>query len=155
MKEITKQKTITEVIGYEAEDGTQFSSKVECEKYENSALNAIRGMFRKLMVSEPFSENCIWEHYGYGSDEYMMCVVDIKTEDDLKVAIMYQNEVDPTATKKFDTDMIGKKILVDLGYNNGWGDPQCIIMGSIPDLVKEFKKTLEFWFTYEDERKVS
>jgi len=156
MKEIVKERVIKEVTGYEATDGTMFKTKEECEKYENSSLAAIRGMFRNLMVDEPFPECSIYEDFGYGSEEYFFCVVDIKDEEDLKVALMYQNEVAPNSAIQFNPTMIGKRILVGIGdWERGteWYGNLCSIQGEIPDLMKKLKKKLTYYFSKPEERK--
>ena len=150
MKGLTRERVITEVTGYEANDGTWFRTKEECEKYEGSAREAISTQFRKLMLEEPFSECCIYESFGYGSEEYMMCVIEIKNENDLKIATMYQNEIDPTSSTKFDSSMIGKRLLISLGdcYDN-----ICYINGTMSDMCKKFKYEISRYFKTPEERK--
>ena len=52
MKAITNVKTVEEIVGYEACDGTRFTTKEECQKYENTAEAVIKGRFKKLVVKE-------------------------------------------------------------------------------------------------------
>ena len=54
MKEITKEHTkVEKYTVYQAVDGTEFTQKEECVKYENSALGVLRGKIKRLTVCEP------------------------------------------------------------------------------------------------------
>lgn len=51
MEKIEKQKTTTYEM-WQASDGTEFSLKEECQKYEESAKGVLRDRFKKLVVAE-------------------------------------------------------------------------------------------------------
>ncbi len=151
MKELKVTRTIEEVTGYEADDGRRFKTEEECRKYENSAKYAIYNQFIKLGISEPFSECQIWENYGYGSEEWSLIVVDIKDENDLKIANMFaEMQVPKTSFPddfRFNSSHIGKRILVGIGSEY---DANCYIYGTFDDLVNKFKNDMNKFFNPED-----
>lgn len=51
MKEVIKEK-VQKYTMYEAIDGTEFSTKTECEKYEESAKGVVRARISKLIVGK-------------------------------------------------------------------------------------------------------
>jgi hypothetical protein len=72
MKEITKERTITEKYTlYEAFDGQEFTDKKECQKYEESALGVARGKLQSLIVSE---SNDAWSLMG-GCDDHEVVAI--------------------------------------------------------------------------------
>lgn len=114
MKEMKRTRTIEEVTGYEAEDGTVFLTKEECEKYESTAKVAVYKAFKELMVNgKEFAECEIWENYGYGSEEFDLAVIEIKNETDLEIANRYYELSGGHSISK---DYIGKKVLVNIGF---------------------------------------
>lgn len=151
MKEIKTTRTIEEITAYEANDGTRFNTKEECEKYESSAEYAISEQFKSLMIREPFTEYEIYEYFGYGSEEYTYVTIEIKDERDLNIALMYQNIRDKTCNKKFNKDMIGKRLLVNLG--NDCYDKLCYPLYNYEELIDKFKNETKKYFMTEEERK--
>lgn len=149
MKEITMQRTITEVTGYKANDGTVFNTKEECQKYEQSAEAAITQMFYDICVKvyddkDPrFPESTIWENYGYGNEEYNYVVADIKSETELKIANMFSDMYAPRYGQKLSTDYIGKRVLISVGSTY---DKSFYIKGTEEELIDEFKKTMKRYF---------
>ena len=76
MKEITKERTVTEKYTvYEAFDGQEFTDGKECLKYEESALGVARGKVQPLFVS---IGNDAWTLMG-GCDDHE--IVAVKFED--------------------------------------------------------------------------
>ena len=130
MREIKETRTIEEVVGYEAYDGTRFADKTECEKYEKlTAEEAIINHFKKLIVKIAEEEDITKaEHTGcedfVGSGcggGYGIALVRIKNEDDVNICNAYKKLVEPNSEKEFTNDMIGKEILVyvtDEYYNH-------------------------------------
>ena len=150
MKEIKWTRTIEEVVAYEANDGTRFNSKEECEKYEETAKSVIFNEFKQLMVGEPFSESSIWENFGYGSEEFQLAVIEIKNVDDLHIANMFAEVYKYGFT--FTNDHIGKRLLINLGYECAYGD-----CGMCPrtedDLIEMFTKDIRKFFYTDNEIK--
>ena len=151
MKELKITRTIEEITGYEADDGRRFKTEEECRKYENSAKYAIYNQFLKLGISEPFGECQIWENYGYGSEEWNLIIVDIKDENDLKIANMFaEMQVPKTSFPdnfRFNSSHIGKRLLVGIGSEY---DPNCYIYGTFDDIVNKFKNDINKFFNPED-----
>lgn len=142
MKEIKVTKTIEEVTGYEANDGTWFKTAEECKKYEESAEGVINTQFRQLVVGDVFTETCIWEDYGFGNDEWEMCVIEIKDVNDLEIANRYYKL---HCCNLIDKSYIGQKILVHLGskYDRCGAHP---VPRTKEQLIENFTKTIERYF---------
>lgn len=73
MKEIKVEETISHVE-YIANDGTQFKDKVECKKYEESALGVLMLKYKDYIVNQS-TEEAIWRH---GTEDYCVDIVCIK-----------------------------------------------------------------------------
>lgn len=149
MKAIKVTKTIEEITGYQAEDGTIFTTEAECKKYEESAYAAVKAMFDKICVEQSwggkeFAECNIFESFGYGGEEFCFVVADIKTEEDLKVANMYGKMRDPHWKSTIGTEYIGKRVLIALG-NDCW-DKVFYVRGTEDSMIEEFKRTMEEFF---------
>ena len=151
MKEIKHTRMVEEIIGYQAEDGKNFRSKEECETYEETAKAVIFNEFKQLMINgEPFSENNIWENFGYGNEDFALAVIEIKDEHDLHIANMYSEAYKYGYT--FPKEMIGKRVLVSLGYFGAYGD--CAFFPRTEEeLIESFSKTIEKVFHTDDELK--
>ena len=86
MKEITKERTVTEMYTvYEAVDGTQFDFKEDCEKYDNSAKGVLRGKLKALIVNNEYNG---WDLMG-GNEDNTIIAVKVPTEVDIDV--IFQN----------------------------------------------------------------
>ena len=144
MKELTKE--VTEVYAYQAEDGKIFSSKEECEKYENSAYSVIKRDFEKLKLAE-YSECDVFENQGYGSEDYMYWLVEIKDSNDLFIANRF-SEIAKSPTRFGFGDM-GKKLLVGMGYY--WEGLKVSCIRSYDDIIAEFTKDMNNIFLMENQ----
>lgn len=83
MKEITKEKKSTYTV-YQATDGTEFGSKEECQKYEDTAKCALLTKYKPL-VKRTASECDI---FNAGSDEYMIDILQyLSSESDIDILI--------------------------------------------------------------------
>jgi hypothetical protein len=86
MKEITKERTITEKYTvYEAVDGTQFPDQKECLKYEESALGIARGKVQKLFVS---TNNDAWTLMG-GMSRHKIVAIKFKDITDVNIFLQW------------------------------------------------------------------
>ena len=142
MKEIKRTETIEKVIGYEANDGTRFDSKEECEKYEKSALGVVYERFKKLIIKELY-ECEVFENQGYGSEDYVYYLIDIKDENDINT---YNHFLQLIESKEniIDESYIGKRILVGAGFDyDNWSCRHLDIKGTIDDMKKQFAKDME------------
>ena len=141
MKEIKNIRTIEETTGYEAEDGKFFKTKEECEKYEQSAKCAIKTAFNKLIL-EKWKECELWEEYGYGGEEYEDWVIEIKDENDLKVANQFAK--DTKSPYDFSPSDIGKRFLVSAGC---YYEEQAInFKRTYEDMIEDFTKHMNIVF---------
>lgn len=148
MKEIKRTVTREEITGYEANDGTIFKTKEECEKYENTAEAVINKEFRKLMLGgEEFPECQIYENFGYGSEEFNMAVLDIKNANDLEIANRYY---ELHSKKLISNEYIGKRTLVCTGYSHDRNVYPC--PKTYEELVEQFKRDTKKFFQTKEER---
>ena len=151
MKEIKVTKTIEEVVAYEAFDGERFDSRDECKKYESTAEAVIEKAFFELITRETgktfddsiIAECDIYEHFGYGSEEYYYAIVEIKDESELEIANRFYEIKKGTGIPR---EYIGKKILINLGmqYDNYYGvsaNPQ-----TREALLKRFEEEIDVYF---------
>lgn len=83
MKEITKEKKSTYTV-YQAVDGTEFNSKEECQKYEDTAKCLLLTKYKPL-VKRTVNECDI---FNTGSDEYMIDILHyLSSESDIDILI--------------------------------------------------------------------
>lgn len=83
MKEITKEKKSTYTV-YQAVDGTEFNSKEECQKYEDTAKCLLLTKYKPL-VKRTVSE---YDIFNTGSDEYMIDILQcLSSESDIDILI--------------------------------------------------------------------
>lgn len=68
---------------YVATDGTEFRTKEECEKYEQTAHAVVRTKFLKLVVEEKTD----WKLFGVGSDEDIAYAVKMNTQEDVDTVL--------------------------------------------------------------------
>ena len=95
MKE--KQKEISQHITvYEAVDGTEFTSKEECKKYEESAKCVLMAKYSKL-VTKSDTEQVL---FGVGSDESIVDVVRLNNEQDVNVILQLIALENPTISSR-------------------------------------------------------
>ena len=84
MKKLEKD-LITKYTVFQAVDGTEFSQKEECEKYEESALGVLRGKIKKLTVCEPQDA---WTLMG-GYDDHKVIAIKAHTEADIDTILQW------------------------------------------------------------------
>ncbi len=148
MKELKRTETIEKIIGYEADDGTEFKTKEECEKYEKSAFGVVFARFKKLIV-KTYDECKVFANQGYGSEEYQYYLIDIKSENDL---LVYNHFVQFTATSDriLDDSYIGKRFLCCAGFPyEKWQNRELYVKGTIDDMIAEFTKDMRKVFADE------
>ena len=155
MKEIKEIRTIEEIVGYEAYDGTRFADKEECMKYEKlTAEKAIKDKFKKLivgMIEELDFCDKGPAYLGSGCGEGMgYALVQIKDEADLNICNAYRELIKYHGERTFTEDMIGKEVLVivtdDYYYSNresgDWELEECYIYGTIEEQIKIYTDRL-------------
>lgn len=153
MKTLTE--TITAIIGYEASDGTQFKTKEECEKYEQTAAYVIKERFKKLVIKE--IEGCDLTNFGEAffnaapDEDWYYALVEIKNEADLQIAMTYAKLIGTSSLKyNFNEDMIGKRVIVAIGegiypkptYGYKCQYNYCVVHGTFETQIEKFKTML-------------
>lgn len=78
MKEVVKEE-VQKYTVYEALDGTQFSDRAECQKYEESAKGVIRARIAKLTVGKENEWNLL-----AGSDDHEVIGIKMQTDRDVE-----------------------------------------------------------------------
>lgn len=159
MKELKRTREVTEIYGYESDDGTYFRTEEECKKYEETARYAIDKAFFDLCIRQDedssfngvmFPECSIFENFGYGSEEWMLVVVEMKTLEDLKIVDMYRKEhlghssIDNPKcmlTKEY----IGKRVLVGIGQHYE-GYDAFYVYGTVDEVIEKFKNDILMYF---------
>lgn len=85
MKEIKTERTVTAYdISYEAIDGTIFTTKEECEKYDKTAKAVLKMRFNRLLVDEPTNE---WKLLRVGSEYSKIIAVKMLNKEDLDTVL--------------------------------------------------------------------
>lgn len=91
MKEIKKERTKVETyFEYEAIDGTLFSTKDECLKYDESARAVLQSKYNKLIVNRPYEYDII----GLGSEDNVVNVLKLNGKSDadiVKQMLFFEN----------------------------------------------------------------
>lgn len=83
MKEVTKEKKSTYTV-YQAIDGTEFNSKEECQKYEDTAKCVLLTKYKPLVKRSDSEYNI----FNTGSDEYIIDILrPLSTESDIDIII--------------------------------------------------------------------
>ena len=90
MKTIKEEKKYT-VDVYEAIDGTRFSDKAECEKYEKSAKCLLLSKYNKLVIKRDSEYNI----FGCGSEDDYVDIVKILCREDIDVIMQTLGVIDP------------------------------------------------------------
>ena len=84
MKKLEKD-LITKYTVFQAVDGTEFTQKEECEKYEESALGVLRGKIKKLTVCDPQDA---WTLMG-GYDDHQVIAIKPLIEADIDTILQW------------------------------------------------------------------
>ena len=74
MKTKTIEKTIKSAV-YEANDGTQFQTMEECEKYENTAKCALLIRYNKLVLKSLMESDI----FTAGNEDYIVDIIEMKS----------------------------------------------------------------------------
>lgn len=82
MKEIVIEKIVKETQ-YEAIDGTIFTNRDECIKYDNTARAVILSKYNKLVLKR-MSECAL---FGNGSDDYEIEIISVNSSEDIKTVM--------------------------------------------------------------------
>ena len=154
MEIIKETRTIEEVKGYRAYDGTIFEDINECTKYEKTAEAVIKEKFKKLVIKELEGvEITNWgDIYPCSSvdEDWYYALVEIKNSDDLITANMYDRLCGHGCGNSYTEDMIGKKVIVSIGdeiYPKPNGEKLCAydfshVWGTIDECIERYANAL-------------
>lgn len=135
MKEVVKEVIKREII-WEASDGTQFNSKEECQKYENTANCVIRTRYSPLVVKSLREEELLIN----GCYDTIIEVIKLDDSSDINTVLamcrLYGYDEDEAVCKKALKN--DSYILINRGYDNDsfW------IMGTIDDVLQKISNKL-------------
>ena len=135
MKEIKKTVTIEQISGYEANDGTVFKTKEECQKYEETALCAINEAFSSVMGLKEYSVDDL----RYLSCEDAVYMIDVDNAEILKIINMKMMQLNEHAVP---TNVIGQTIVfIRNEYDGSWW-----FVGTFDDFRKRYTYELDNMF---------
>lgn len=152
MEIIKRTRTIEEIDGYKAFDGKWFKDEEECKKYEESAYGVLAKELNALAVNKKkprFSECDIFERFGYGSEEFEYTIIDIKTEEDLRVVNQYYELVSNGKANYIGKEYVGKRVMIGLGFEYDRYVHPC--PRTMEDLMSDFEKDIKKFFKPEEE----
>ena len=136
MKEVKVTRTIEEIVGWEAEDGTRFTTQDQCREYEKTAKAVIKSRFYSLFTKRKSVD--YWTHVPFISCgcDWSAGLIHLNTAADVTTANMYVQLIG--GSKWFTDDMIGKDIVVGLDDCDDW----VVIYGTIDECVACYKDAL-------------
>lgn len=133
MKEQKITRTIEEVNGYIADDGTWFRTKDQCMEYEESAKMVAFNMVKDKMIAK----STIYGLLSDGDEECDVEIYNVDSKDTVELLNKYIYLY--TYNKKADLikmDMIGKEIIICWNYDRDC----CWCKGSINDMIEGINK---------------
>ena len=140
MKAITVEKTVQEITGYEADDGTWFRTEEECKKYEESAFCAAEKAVRECRTKHTTIEYA-FDGFACGCIEDDVCVYDIKDANALLIVNTYLASMS-RYNQMIPVEMIGHKVCVQQYYD----EDGVTILGTRADLELRFSKLMDKLF---------
>lgn len=134
MKESKITRTIEEINGYIAIDGTFFALREECEKYEKSAKMVIFNIIKDKMVAKTTEYNL----FKIGSDDNDIEIFKIDSIETVEllnryITLCFYKDIEENLVKE---DMVGKTILITWNYDHDW----CEVLGDIDDMYANIKQ---------------
>ncbi len=135
MKEVTREKTITEVAYYEAIDGMRFNTKEDCEKYEKSAELVVLAELKAYKIGSMTP----YELYnGEGSEEYDIDIYNIPNSDVLRKLNTYRLMI-AKDNNVIGEEYVGKTILLQWDYDHQYSYCE----GTIDDIVAKVRRAYD------------
>lgn len=127
-------KTIEEVNGYIAEDGTWFKEKEQCQKYEESAKMVVFNMIKEKMIAKTNANHLLFE----GSEDTDIEIFKVDSLETMELLNRYIALYSYSMPKEnlIKEDAIGKNILLFWSYDHDC----CWTYGSIVEMLEEIKK---------------
>lgn len=142
-KEVVKKSYVDVFV---ANDGTEFSSQIECEKYDESAKGVLLAKYAPMVVKTSYEDDI----FGVGSEEYVVEIVRVKTQEDvdtlLQIYILehpyYKDEDNKEQLEGIVSKLnsaIGDFMLVGRGYDRD----SFYFYGSRKSFIEDFSKKFE------------
>lgn len=139
MKSLTRENTITETYGYEAYDGTFFTSESECVQYESTAKSVVGQMYKKLVVASGAAHDLFVD----GDCDSQLDVVCCKTVEDLTIVNQHIiNQCGVGNNPILDTSVLGNMIIILWGYLHDWCDVYSSFEDIIATMYKNYNKLI-------------
>ena len=140
MKELKQTMTVEKVYAYEAFDGTTFSSREECEKYEQSATCTIRKMATDMRQKDWTCED-LFRGFDY---EDGLAVWYIRDAEHLRIVNQYLQTISPYTPHMaiIPADYIGMRVAVAYHEEHEWAQ----FLGSYSDILSDFTRRLNKLF---------
>lgn len=135
MRENKITRTVEEVNGYYADDGTWFREKDECKKYEESAKMVVFKMIKDKMIAKTNIYNLL----GEGSEDDAVEIFKVDSLETVELLNRYTTLSTYDKTAPFASDMIGKDIIIQWNYERDW----CYCHDTIDDLLLKIKGNYE------------
>lgn len=150
MKEIKQTYQVTK---YQAEDGSIFDSKLECEMYDNTAKCVLLGKYNDLVIRQVNGYQLTNDTVGI--DDYYVDIVKVNTKDDLDLILQLMYFYNPLLRKEENrnreiklTKMVNSALISDshiLFIGRGYDCDDCFsilstkedFINNIEDLCKE------------------
>ena len=123
MKEVQKKREVYDTW-YEAIDGTEFRTREECEKYEQTAHAVVRTKFLKLVVEER-SE---YDFFGVGCDDNTTYAVKMNSQEDVDTVLQLYYLDNPYVLRDEDTPKKLKERAYNL-VNNAYQEEGILFVG--------------------------
>ena len=133
MREQKFTRTIEEINGYIADDGTWFRNKSDCIAYEESVKMVAFNMVKEKMIVKSSIYGLLEE--GSEEDDVEIYNVDSLNTVELLNRYIYLYTYDKKADL-IKTDMIGKQIIICWNYDRDC----CWCKGTIDDLLNNIKE---------------
>lgn len=142
MKEVKVEK-ITYTTEYEAIDGTRFSDKLECIKYDNSAKAVLKEKLNRFTVKQ-ISENDL---YGIGSEEYDYVILKPTNQQDRDYILQYFSLVNTSSSydankKKLIEEINGEILVFGIGCSYD-GYDTFYYYGTSDNIIAKIKENLK------------
>lgn len=137
MKPITK--TVEETVAWEAADGTRFSNREACEKYEASAVGVAAAAVAKLTTGNVCAGTAFGDFCACYDDEIVL--FDIKTVEDLN-RINTLLRLQSADNEVIDPKYVGQKVAFRYYCDENYG----CFHGTRADMEAEFRRLMDKLF---------
>ena len=145
MREIKKVVTREEITGYEACDGTEFRSKEECLKYEESAKFVAQKAAWHYLVEEMRGDYDI-----FSCDDEYLTVFDIPDMNAYRAIANWANLINTYGLDDFTPDYVGKRV----AFMHDWNGYSFIKCYATEEAMMEFY-TKHIKACFEDKPKIN